>query len=210
MEEEHPLPKSICEGLFNSQYVSIIDNGVKERYTIQNLPKPPKEHTYKGVGREFEEYINSLRLKGENFSFSGFLGFLKKETFFLNVFSLVYNFKDCLAPILMETYLGWLQEQKIEMDEGYSILGAIFLLFVTRQISALQEVYYKEIIQVHARNAIEVNSEDFFPSFFEFFLVLIFPFFGFFESLFEFLERFDEKVDQVPVPGDQIHQEGGV
>ena len=152
-----PKAKSIIERIAHTECIQILKKGAKEEYTYSNLFKSPKEHTYHGLGKKFEEHLKKLTSQGKEFTLLRFISFFKKENFFIHIFAYICSILDYIVPLLMERYLRWIQEEEMRLRQGCLILGGVVSLYIIRLVCILQNMYYAELIQVYCKNTMEVN-----------------------------------------------------
>ena len=155
---EYPKPKTIIHYLLRSEGDEMIQKAQEEPYTFQNLFESPEAHTYRGLGKEFEEYSKELNRAGEELTLYRYVWFFK-EIFgwiLLNCF-VCYSLEFSL-PLLMESFLLWVDKDSSKMSSGYWLMTIVVLFFVVRLVTSLRAMYYSgKLFYAYTKNAIEVK-----------------------------------------------------
>ena len=155
---QFPRAKTLLEHISHSESTSIIQKGLETPFTFENLYEAPKEHTYRGNGKAFEEYNNSLFREGKQISFWKFILFCKKVYFWMHLTSIVAYSFDFVLPLVLERFLRWISEKELEVKDGVCLLGILILICGLRMLSAFQYNYCLMELSVTTKNALEVKN----------------------------------------------------
>ena len=206
MQPKFPKPKNCVQAVVHTECRELVARGVREPYTMQNLYESPPEHTYQGWGKKFEEFCRDLKREGKEITFIKFLIFFKKENLIMVGFYSVSCISDYILPLIMEVFLKWIENDDWKLLTGVYLLLTTLILTLVRLATVIKYNYYAQLVGVWCKNTIEVSTK--------LILLIISLFFFHFISAFledffcgvpnHFVERFDEKIDEVPFPGDEL------
>ena len=159
MPPEFPKPKNCLQAVVHSECRELVARGAREPYTMDNLYESPQEHTYRGRGRDFENFCRKLNKEGKEITLWRFLFFIKKDYFKL-VASFFISFScDCTLPLVMESFLGWLNKDYFSLWTGCNLIFITLLLNVIRLSTVLNSCYYFQKVPILCKNAIEVSCK---------------------------------------------------
>ena len=153
-----PKPKTILQWVSHSECDAIVKKGQREPYTLTNLFKAPREHTYQGWGQNFEKYNRRLQGQGKELTLLRFLAFFKKENLMMISACIICYILEFTLPLLMERFLNWIDNEDSNLSEGSILLLLIVLLFFGRVVTALQNIYYSHLMTVLSKNTLEVRA----------------------------------------------------
>ena len=153
-----PQPKTLLEHLTHSECDYIIEKGIEEPYTFNNLLEAPPEHTYQGSGREFLEYTKLLKREAKDLTFIRFLAFFKIQNLMLNLIGIFCNGVDFLNPLIMERFLRWINSTDSRAFDGLWILLLAIILIFIRVILNFVFIYYSGLSSVQTKNTMEVSK----------------------------------------------------
>ena len=185
-----PKPSSLVEHLSHSECTSIINKGVKDPFTFNTLYQAPKEHTYQGHGRAFEEYNKDLSRKNQSLTFWRFLIFFKKENLIVNLTSVAIITIDFGLPLVLERFLIWIGDADQDSSTGGWLLSILVFISLLRMFSSFFNNYYNSILSAICKNAFEVKNLKKIKILLKFSEVQ--------------LDGFDEEVGELPRTGDQL------
>ena len=156
-----PKPKTIIQRAIHTECRELIEKGVHEPYTLDNLFESPPEHTYQGWGKKFEEFCADLNKQNKEIGLFSFQYFLMKQNLQKLFLFIGGATVDYCFPMLMEVFLDWMQEDKFNWKDGFTLVVLAFIMSVLRLAGIQGANYINEVMSVETKNAVEVSFKLF-------------------------------------------------